>query len=141
MTNQSIPERPTAAYILSLIGGVLGLIIGLITLVFGIGIWILIASIIVIVSALELNAHPFEHTKWGIIIIVFSIIGLGSLLALIGGILALVYNPRTVAQQTLAGNIMRICPQCGRVLTEEMKNAKYCPYCGKDLESTATPAT
>jgi MFS family permease len=156
MTSQVVQDKPTAAYVLSLIGGILGLVVGFILLLIaastpyyyyysgirvlygGIGFWSLLCGIIVIVGAVKLNSNPLEHTKWGVIILVFSIIGLGSILGLIGGILALVYKPQTVApQQPLAWSqhgtpqvITRICPQCGRVLSEDIK---FCPYCGKEL--------
>ncbi len=83
-----------------------------------------------------------EHTKWGIIIIVFSILGGGTILGLIGGILALVYSPRPVgsapnaqpyspySQPAPQQPITRICPQCGRVLDEDVK---FCPHCGRQL--------
>lgn len=108
------------------------------TLYGGVGFWSLICGIIVIVAAVKLNSYPMEHTKWGVFILVFSIIGLGPLLGLIGGILALVYKPQTSAPQRPTAwteqigpqVIARICPQCGRVLSEEIK---FCPYCGKEL--------
>lgn len=151
MTTQAVQDKPTAAYVLSLIGGFLGLIVGFILIglaasistyyyygtqiiasIYGaIGGWCLITSIIVIVSAAKLNSNPWEHTKWGVIILVFSIIGLGTLFGLIGGILALVYKPQgPVPQQPPMQPITRICPKCGRVLREE---TKYCPYCGNEL--------
>jgi MFS family permease len=144
-----VQDKPTAAYVLSLIGGILGLIVGFILIaiaasmstyyytrivapIYGaIGGWCLITSVIVIISAAKLNSNPWEHTKWGVIILVFSIIGLGTLLGLIGGILALVYKPQaSVPQQAPMQAITRICPKCGRVLREE---TRFCPYCGNEL--------
>ena len=93
MNSQQVQNKPTAAYSLAMIGGIIGLIVGIFLLIVIIGIWIIISSVIVIISAQKLNDEPMEHTKWGTIIIIFSIIGIGSLLALIGGILALVYKP------------------------------------------------
>jgi hypothetical protein len=96
-----------------------------------------------------------EHSKWGGLILVFSIIGVGGLLAFIGGILALVYKPilaqqpygyvpppaygqqpqyyapRQAPAQQKPQRIPRICPNCGRVIDE---NLKFCPHCGKQLE-------
>ena len=145
-------EKPTAAYILSLIGGILGLIGGIALLVIsmfvagvatgvaasfiiavymGIGIWSIICSSIVIFAAMRLNEEPWEHQKWGIIILVFSVVGIWSLLGLIGGILALVYKPEsTVPPPPSVQAVTRICPKCGRVLKEDMK---FCPYCGSEL--------
>jgi hypothetical protein len=56
-----------------------------------------VAGILVIVGAVMINARPQETTLWGIIIIIFSIVGftgmglsfLGSILGIIGGALAL----------------------------------------------------
>jgi MFS family permease len=153
LKNQTVKEKPTAAYILSLIGGILGLIVGFAFMVFsaifagyatpgvafsviivvymGIGIWCVVCSAIVIFAATRLNEEPWEHVKWGIVILVFSIVGLGSLLGLIGGILALVYRPEsTVPPPPSVQAVTRICPKCGRVLKEDMK---FCPYCGNEL--------
>jgi hypothetical protein len=149
-------EKPTGAFVLSLIGGILGLIIGIGLLILGVvsagvlgyggyygytaalmlfaglGIWGIITATIVIACAVKLNSHPLEHTKWSTIILVFSIIGLGTL-GLIGGIWGLVWKPHTV--ETMAGPappqpITRICTKCGRVIDE---NLKYCPHCGQEL--------
>ncbi len=151
-----VENKPSAAYILSLLGGIFGLIIGLFLIGIGgiaglftfglgflipgiVGSWILICSVIVIVAASKLNSEPLEHSKWGALILAFSIIGCWSILGLIGGILALVYTPRIVGayppqgvypQQGYQQPITRVCPQCGRVISE---NIKFCPYCGKQL--------
>jgi hypothetical protein len=137
-----VQEKPTAAYYMSLIGGIIGLFIGIILLFIIIGIWFIIASIMVLVGAQKLMQEPMEHTKWGVIILVFSILGGGTILiGLIGGILALVYKPIPVGTaqpgqpyapygQPLQQPITRICTQCGRVVNE---NVKFCPHCGKQL--------
>jgi hypothetical protein len=174
MGYQQVQNQPTAAYILSMIGGILGLIGGLFVIIVGaiagvftfglgfvviggIGIWITMCSTIVIVAASKLKSKPMEHSKWGAIILVFSIIGGWSILDFIGGILALVYQPIPVGQapytygappaqpydpqhqyyqqqppmqQGAPQNITRICPNCGRVIAE---NVKFCPHCGKQL--------
>jgi hypothetical protein len=138
--NQQVQEKPTAAYYLSLIGGIIGLIVGIITLFVIVGIWIIICAVLVIVSAQKLNEDPMEHTKWGTIILIFSILGGGTILGLIGGILALIYKPIPIGAQPTPGAyaqpgsqspITRICPQCGRVIDEQVK---FCPHCGKQLE-------
>jgi hypothetical protein len=115
----------------------------------------LITSILIIVFAGKLKANPLEHSKWGALILIFSIIGVGGLLGLIGGILALVYKPILVGAQPQYGApqqqygpppqsygpppqqqygqqqpITRICPNCGRVVQE---NLRFCPNCGKQL--------
>ena len=140
MRTQQIQSKPTAACILSLIGGIFGIIMSLIIIGYatsrlvpdgsaiifriflitsGIGIWCLISAMVVLFSVVKLNANPIEHTKWGIIILVFSTIGwvpllfisivlgfwynpiiifsiafLSTFLVLIGGMLTLLYNPK-----------------------------------------------
>jgi hypothetical protein len=135
-----IQSKPTAAYYISLIGGILGLIVGLFTILAVIGIWISIASIIIIVASQKLMREPTQHTSWGIIILVFSIITPGNILGIIGGILALVFNPAPVGTVPPAQPyapygqpqkpITRVCPQCGFVLDED---AKFCTHCGKQV--------
>jgi hypothetical protein len=176
MYQNQVQNKPTAAYVLSLIGGIIGLLISLgfvalgalaysavntysgyyystsafgwgWGLLVGLGAWMLITSILIIVFALKLNANPLEHSKWGALILVFSIIGLGGLFGLIGGILALVYKPIMVGaqpqypQQQQYGpppgytqpppqQATRVCPQCGRVVPDSVR---FCPNCGKQL--------
>ena len=184
MSNQ-VQNKPTAAYVLSLLGGIIGLLVALGFIAWGIwvysevssyigyyysyadlgmfgwgwtsmvgfGAWVLITAILVIVFARKLNANPMEHTKWGALILVFSLIGVGGILGFIGGILALVYKPipygaqpmyqqpyvapqqgyappPTYAQPVQQQSTNRICPQCGRFINE---NTKFCPHCGKAL--------
>jgi hypothetical protein len=197
MSNQ-VQNKPTAAYILSLLGGIFGLLISLLmvaasaliywmlsdpyalfdssnflvsfgnsftffgsaTIFLAFSIWALITSILIIVFAGKLKSDPMGHSKWGALILVFSIIGFGGWLAFIGGILALVYKPIPIAgyppqgyppqgyppQQGYAPQpqyapqgyaqpvyqqpITRICPNCGRVVPE---NIKFCQNCGKQL--------
>jgi len=178
MSNQ-IQNKPTAAFILSLLGGIIGLLVGLALLalgaltysllgeyaeyagyygyeatgafgwtygtLLGLGIWSLVTSILVIVFAMKLKSNPIEHKKWGALILVFSIIGVGGLLGLIGGILALVYKPILVGaapqympQQQYYGPPpqqaayqppqMLVCQQCG---TQMQNNVRFCPNCGR----------
>ena len=155
-----VQNPPTAAYWLSMIGGILGLtwrfsrdrfgaVLGAFTFglgfafIGGIGIWVAICSLIVIIAAQRLKAQPLEHTKWGAIILIFSIIGGWSILDFIGGILALVYKPILVGapqqqydqppQQPYSAppqQATRVCPQCGRIV---QANERFCPNCGKQL--------
>lgn len=61
----------------------------------------LVSGIFVIIGALMLNTRPMEHTTWGTIILIFSIISLlgmggffiGAILGIIGGALALSWRP------------------------------------------------
>ena len=173
--NQVI-NKPTAAYVLSLIGGILGLIAAIyVTIVLGLlayltvadyyygdffdytftliyivlGAWMFITSILVIVFARKLNANPMQHTKYGALIMVFSIIGLGGIFGLIGGILALVYKPQFAGaapqyapqyapppqgayapppQQQYQQQVAHNCPQCGTMV---QPGVRFCPNCGR----------
>jgi hypothetical protein len=63
----------------------------------------LIFGIIVIISAVMLNSKPSEHATWGTLIVIFSALsifgsamggfGIGLILGLIGGILAITWKP------------------------------------------------
>jgi hypothetical protein len=67
------------------------------------GILGLIFGTIVIVSALMLNRKPEQHSTWGVLIVLFSVLsilggamggfGLGLVLGLIGGILSITWKP------------------------------------------------
>jgi hypothetical protein len=141
MSDVGVEEEPTAAYWLSLVGAIIGFFLSLIILgiaasigssFFGVvGMWGIISSMVVMYAATSLKSDPWEHTKWGIVITVFSVIGMATILGLIGGILALVYKPEeSVRSEPPAPPITRICPKCGRVLNEQVK---FCPYCGNEL--------
>lgn len=181
MANQ-VQNPPTAAYILSLVGAIIGLLVGLVLMIWGVmaytaitqyldyygggfyglgysmglgiaysiyigvGIWSLITSILIIIFATKLKANPMEHTKWGILIIIFSIIGVGGLLGLIGGILAVTYKPTAKTTQYAPppqqyyGPLPQaqayqaphpqnlVCAQCGNQIA---RNMRFCPKCGK----------
>jgi hypothetical protein len=129
-------ERPTAAFLLSLVGGIFILLGGGVMSMFGpfgfgnmmggyrgmmggyysgygygmmggfgfgmFGILGLIFGIIVIISAFMLNSKPQEHSTWGILIVIFSVLsifggtmggfGVGLILGLIGGILGITWK-------------------------------------------------
>jgi hypothetical protein len=178
MSNQ-VQNPPTAAYWLSMIGSIIGILASLgffalgaiaysalnavqdiyggyyydygaigwgFAFYFAIGVWCLISSILVMVFARKLKADPMQHGKWGALILIFSIIGLGTLLGFIGGILAIVYKPilagsaqQYAPQQPYYGAPpqqaayqpppqTRVCQQCG---TQMQNNVRFCPNCGK----------
>jgi len=126
----SLQETPITAFILSLIGGVLIFIGGVVSSMWfmsggynswgmmggggmmggwgapfgfmgGLSLIGLVAGILVIVGALMLNARPAEHTAWGVVILVFSIVSflgmggffIGALLGIAGGALTLSWRP------------------------------------------------
>ena len=126
-------EKPTAAFILSLIagffiilgggvmtmagsflgrygygmmryGGMMGT--GLRMMGFGVGVMGvlgLVFGVIVIISAFMLNSKPDQHQTWGSLIVLFSALsifgsfmgfGVCLVLGLIGGILAMIWQPK-----------------------------------------------
>jgi hypothetical protein len=195
---QPVQKKPIAAAVLSIIAGAIGLVMslamvaltlyamalvgsigdvggivgGIVAIAVGLAMWLLIASLLVLVGGIKVYSHPEQHTKWGVIILLFSIIGLGlfflsvttdwtgilgsvaALMGIIGGILALAFKPavqyprgyqqpyaqtgypppppQAGYQQPYASQqqFRRICPQCGRVVDE---NVRFCPNCGKAL--------
>ncbi len=133
-------EKPTAAFVLSLVAGVFILLGGGMMLMFGsfmgsygfgmmggyggfggmmgygrypfgvmspvfgvIGVLGLIFGAVVIIGAVMLNKKPAEHSTWGTVIVVFSVLsifgsamggfGVGLILGLIGGILGITWKP------------------------------------------------
>src|SRR3990170_834050 len=125
----SSQETPITAFILSLIGGVLIFLGGVVSSLWfmsggygmggmmgggmmggwgapfgfmsGLSLIGLVAGIVVIIGALMLNARAREHTAWGVIILVFSIVSflgmggffIGAALGISGGALALSWRP------------------------------------------------
>ncbi len=106
-------EKPSTAFILSLIGGIFVLLGGLIWaaigtfvafLSFGAGFLLyvfLIFGIIIIIGAFMFNSNPASARTWGIVILllgIFSLVGvitaLGGILSIVGGALALSWSPR-----------------------------------------------
>jgi hypothetical protein len=115
------------------------------------GVFGLVCGIIVLVGAQMINSHDVGRVRTGsVLVLIFSILSwfgsfggfiVGFVLALIGSIMGLVWRPtgQVYAPQPGYGaqpawapqqQIRRICPQCGRVVEE---NVKYCPNCGKPL--------
>jgi uncharacterized protein DUF6114/zinc ribbon protein len=114
-------EKPTAAFALSLIGGIFILLDGILLAVVGsaisfggiagastaggivtaLGAIGLVFGLIIIIGGIMMYQKPQSHTMWGVIILVLSLISIvtgggfiiGLILGLIGGILALVFKP------------------------------------------------
>ncbi len=127
MASSTSSSYPSAAFILSLIGGILILLAGiayaiiyatigtffsllgfggLSALLIGLAVVALIFGVIIIIGAIMLKTKPSSSKTWGIIIIILSILSwvggsgfvIGFILALIGGILALLWHPPAAAQ-------------------------------------------
>jgi hypothetical protein len=143
MQNQQVSNPPSAAYYITLIGGILGILVGVLLIFVLVGIWIIVANALMIMYAQRLMAEPKEHSKYGTYILILSIFGGLNLLCLIGGILALAYQPVPTAQpyqyQPYASPAQpvqygpattKFCPQCGNPVGGE---AQYCPKCGTKI--------
>lgn len=137
MVDQPYPE---SALILSLLGGIFILIGGLILLPIFIGIFGVICAIIVMYSAYNLKADPSNHVTAGVTIIVLSLLSwigaiggffIGFLLSLIGGILALTWEGRSMSVPAPSHGD-KICPFCANTIPE---TATFCPKCGSQLGS------
>jgi hypothetical protein len=163
-----LAEKPTAAFVLSLIGGIFMLISGILLtvgfsfLLGGVGAIIgavgLVFGLIVLLGSVMFYQNPQKHTMWGVIILVLAIIdfpgvwgfGIGSLLAFIGAILALVYKPQMAPTMmpgqpmgsmpmgtmspmgtgTPMGQMGMTCKNCGASVPA---GATRCPSCGASL--------
>ena len=110
-------EKPTAAFVLSLLGGIFALLGGIVLAFFGTVFTIAtfglgsialllyifpIFALIIIVGSIMMYSNPKSAKTWGIIVLILGIISMiglitafGGLLALIGGILAIVWKPST----------------------------------------------
>ncbi len=115
----AVANKPTAAMVLSIIGGIFYLLIGIIlvglgavlgSFIGGLGIGVaaiggigLVSGIIIIVGAAIMNTSDKSKVRMGsILVLVFTLIGavftfggvvIGFILALIGSVLGLTWNP------------------------------------------------
>jgi hypothetical protein len=110
---------PSIAVILSIIGGILILISGLVlfgvdivgasvipgvgvSLILGAGVWGIICGIIVIVAGYMVSSRLMSHSTYGIIVLIFSILIfvesggyiIGGVLGIIGGLWAIFWKPK-----------------------------------------------
>jgi zinc ribbon protein len=147
-------DKPTAAFVLSLIGGIFLLLGGVLaavgfSFVFGglgalVGIVGVIFGFIVILGAVMLYQKPQSHTMWGVVILILSIIafpslwgfGIGSLLAFIGAILALVYKP-TMGPSGMPSQPMGSMPM-GSMGAPMGQMGTTCKNCGANIPAGAT---
>jgi hypothetical protein len=134
--------------VLSLLGGILVFLVGLLItfvgalvtmMTFGIGgifgLWGVFCGIAMMYGAYMMNSHPEQHSTWGIVVVILSVLswgslggfGLGFLMGLIGGILGILWQP-SGAHLPATGS--RYCPSCGKQVDP---SAKFCPSCGRQL--------
>jgi len=148
-------ERPTAAMVLAIVGGVFVVLGGVTEIWFGafvaalpigpgggiflaFGLLGVAIGVLIVVVGVLLQLQPQNHTIWGILLLVFAIVSLSSffggyflgfVLTLVGGILAITWKPWGPAAG-YAPPILRICPRCGRVIDPWVR---FCPFCGNSL--------
>ena len=109
-------ERPTTAFVLSLLGGVFILLNGVLWLAlpwnardlyFACGLTAILLGVLVVLGGVMLYANPAHRVAWGAIVAAFSLVSLatggglivGMMLGLIGGILGAVWKPRVAPQE------------------------------------------
>ncbi len=111
-------EKPVAAFVLSLIGGIfvllggIGLaIVGAVIALFTLGVGAILGTfaifgIIIIIGAIMMYTTPSSAKTWGILVLILGIISIfgiitafGGLLSIIGGILAMLWKPTPTVRQ------------------------------------------
>lgn len=154
--SEMLTEKPTTAFVLSLVGGVIVLLVGFFVMVIrrtrlvlgetgllggATGLLGVTWGISMIAGAVMLYFRPQQHKTWSIMVIVFSLLSwvgsvgglfIGFILGLLGGILGIIWKP-SVAKPTLtspSSQTTRTCPACSTTIYTD---AKYCPRCGKEL--------
>jgi hypothetical protein len=157
-------NKPTAAMVLSLIGG-LFVIFGGITLAFAgsligslnltgaasasttvlaLGVVGVIMGLVMVVGAFMMYSKPSSVKMWGVIVLIFAIISwvtaiggffIGFLLGLIGGILALTFKP-TMAPGAMPPPMMSSSMPMGSAPMGSM--GMTCKNCGASIPAGAT---
>jgi hypothetical protein len=161
MAMESPKAYPVAAFVVTLIGGILILLDGLYLLAvsafvstvssaYGVSIpgvsglfealaaVGLIFGLIILIGAIMMWRNPSSAKMWGIVVILLGLISiisgggfiLGLILALVGGILALVWHPPAAAQTawSSAPTAPPAAPAGGA--PPAMGGARYCASCG-----------
>lgn len=108
-------SRPAAAFVLSLVAGIIILIVGIVITVVGaiftlpiggigalFGAFGMLWGIIIIAASVMMFQRPGQHALWGSIVIVFSLVSIfgalggvfiGLILGVTGGILGIIWTP------------------------------------------------
>jgi len=161
-------EYPGAAFGLALAGGIIIILAGLLVAAVGAILTFFIAGlgglfglvgvfwgILIVVFASMLRSRPQQHVTWGILIIIMSLLSwfgsfggffLGFILALVGGIMALIWKPSMSSSgfqapppsswsampgaPGAATGSVSFCPNCGAAVEA---GAKFCKACGKAI--------
>ncbi len=145
-------ERPTAAFVLSLLAGIFYLIAGIAVaaiasiallipfaggFIFAVGLIGLVSGILMIFGASMMNSEDKGRVRSGsILVLVFLLvgaiftlggIGIGFILGLIGSILGLTWNPTPPPP----------VPQAATAPVQASAGTKFCPNCGTEVSMTA----
>ena len=142
-------NKPTAAFVLSLIGGIIIYGVGFTrTIRFtAAGVFVIICGTLIIIGSIMLYVKPDKHKMWSTIIVIFSLLSwlgvlggliIGFVLSLMGAILGFMWkpthHPQTLqpSQSSLPSSTLphRFCFSCGQEISSEHK---FCPHCGKPL--------
>jgi hypothetical protein len=157
-------ETPSVAFGLALAGGIIIIFAGLVVTVLGALVTYFIAGlggifgligvvwgVLIVVCAFMLRSRPEQHVGLGIAIILLSIFSwfgafggfaIGFLFSIIGGIMALAWNPQTGIAVTVTSSSVpaaatvnvstttKFCSNCGSPVEA---GSKFCRNCGKNL--------
>ena len=153
---------PRTAYLLSLIGGILILILSVIIAIaalvlagiaasygYGLGAGLAVAlaviallfGMIVLYFAMKLKSNPAGARTYGILILVFALISflggggfyIGAILAIVGGILAIVWKgpaPMTYGQPMPGAPMWGQPPPAAGAPPPAAAGGRFCSYCG-----------
>ena len=142
-------NKPTAAFVLSLVGGIIIYVVGFIRAIrfTAPGVFGIICGTPIILGSIMLYTKPGKHRMWSTIIVIFSILSwlgvlgglvIGFVLSLTGAILGFRWKPAPHPQTPQpsrssppSSNLPnKYCFSCGQEISREHK---FCPYCGKPL--------
>ena len=137
----------TAAFILSLLGGIVVIFVSFFVMVLGavltffvagigglFGFFGIICGTFMIIGAIMLWYSPNNHVGWSLVVLIASILSwfssfgglfVGFILGLMGGIIGIIWQPTRIKTKDF-----RICPQCSRTIKF---TSKFCQYCGREL--------
>jgi hypothetical protein len=152
-------EKPTGAFVLSLIAGIFILLGGwaligvgnyLSSISFGLqggelvalGVVGAVMGILVVIFGVLLYVTPQNHVVYGVLILILSIASLftalgglilGLILGIIGGALGIAWKPSQtviVAPPVAPQGMGRACLKCGWMVAP---NTQFCPHCGNPI--------
>ncbi|MDA4117789.1 MAG: zinc ribbon domain-containing protein [Thaumarchaeota archaeon] len=148
-------SKPSTAFGLSLAGGILVVLAGIVVMLLGaaltsfiggiggiFGFFGIVWGILIIFCANLLRSRPARHVGLGVAIVLFSIFSwfgaiggffLGFVLSLVGGILAIAWNPGGALVNTPVGSSP--LPTAGAAT---FGSTKFCTSCGNKILASAT---